>query len=223
MPSVSRYCFDKGGKPRLLYMGYLLRGPANSRFYLLAGPDLEDTSKDKNMRNKKAFTLIELLVVVLIIGILAAVALPQYNKAVKKAQGAEALAAMDAVEKALTVYFLETGGISGNERMNENQLYITMPELKHFHFSVGSNGEYGSSHILGEIMSQIGTSIQFLNIENNDIRVRLNVHNIQKNKKSPRTCTALGPTSSCSDYFNCNAEPRQPLGSIYIGGDCDLL
>ncbi len=58
---------------------------------------------------KKAFTLIELLVVVLIIGILAAVALPQYQKVVEKSRIAAALPVMDNVKKNMELYLTENG------------------------------------------------------------------------------------------------------------------
>ena len=56
-----------------------------------------------------AFTLIELLVVVLIIGILAAIALPQYQKAVAKSRAMQAIAMLKDVYEAAEVYYLAKG------------------------------------------------------------------------------------------------------------------
>lgn len=63
------------------------------------------------MKNEKnaAFTLIELLVVVLIIGILATIAVPQYNKAVIKARLSEGIVILNALEKAQEEYKMANG------------------------------------------------------------------------------------------------------------------
>ena len=63
---------------------------------------------------KKAFTLIELLVVVLIIGILAAVALPQYQVAVVKSKYIQMMLLGDAIARAEEVYKLANGTYTDN-------------------------------------------------------------------------------------------------------------
>ena len=84
--------------------------------------------------NKKAFTLIELLVVVLIIGILAAVALPQYQKAVTKSRFAEAFTNLKTIADAVKRCELEYGKADANDDVPGN-ICIDMSNLD---VSIGS-------------------------------------------------------------------------------------
>ena len=73
--------------------------------------------------NKKAFTLIELLVVVLIIGILAAIALPQYQKAVMRTRYATLKNLARSIADAEEVYYMANGQYS----VDFEELDVQMP------------------------------------------------------------------------------------------------
>ena len=69
------------------------------------------------------FTLIELLVVVLIIGIFASVAVPQYEKAVKKARLTKVIPLVKTLANAEEVFYMSNGYYTGNV----SELDVDMP------------------------------------------------------------------------------------------------
>lgn len=85
------------------------------------------------MLNKKSFTLIELLVVVIIIGILAALAMPGFGVTKEKVLDREANASLALIQAAEKIYRMEVNSYypySGNEidiaKINPN-LKISLP------------------------------------------------------------------------------------------------
>ncbi|EGQ9418015.1 pilin [Vibrio cholerae] len=60
-------------------------------------------------KQQQGFTLIELMIVVAVIGVLAAIAVPQYQKYVAKSEAASALATLTGLKTNAEAYTVETG------------------------------------------------------------------------------------------------------------------
>ena len=113
----------------------------------------------------KGFTLIELLVVVLIIGILASIALPQYMRAVEKARASEGIQMLETVAKGQIAHYLATNTFA----QNLNELDIEIPGINATvnGAAVGTNkavvsnflitnsvGDFGNGHTFAQIWAE---------------------------------------------------------------------
>ena len=89
------------------------------------------------------FTLIELLVVVLIIGILAAIAFPQYQRAVDRARIKGILPVMRAIVNAENLHRLEHGDYTYNwEELEMDIPHTRLSNDKHYLYLTGGNYYY---------------------------------------------------------------------------------
>ncbi len=100
------------------------------------------------MQNKKGFTLLELLVVVLIIGILAAIALPQYQMAVAKSKFATLKDNARVIQSAMNRYYLMRGSFTTKLSDLDIDFSGNLSGDKHqINFSDGSTCYIGGSSI----------------------------------------------------------------------------
>ena len=154
---------------------------------------------EKKQANRRAFTLIELLVVVLIIGILAAVAVPQYQKSVEKSKAVQLINNIRAVALAQQVYFMANGRYA----TYFDDLDLTIPELEGNYATTSDNDIYSLrgfqernyNYILGYHNFHLGRSNSY------GIAYDLNTNTLYCQTESPNSpagkfCASLASTSS---------------------------
>lgn len=108
-----------------------------------------------NIKKNAAFTLIELLVVVLIIGILAAVALPQYQKAVEKSRASQALAIIKSFLNAQHLYYMANGEYTNSLEdldismpwTGTEKWYSGRPAVSNGEWSLQTNPDYKAVYV----------------------------------------------------------------------------
>jgi len=85
------------------------------------------------MKSNKGFTMVELMVVVLIVGILAAVAVPLMSGRIDSAKWSEAKAGMGTIASALRAYAAEKGSFTSAPQMTD--LGISSADLDGTYFT----------------------------------------------------------------------------------------
>ncbi len=137
----------------------------------------------------KGFTLIELLVVVLIIGILAAVALPQYTKAVERSRTSEAIQRLGDMATAQQIYYMQYGSFAPTADLkSKGDIAFATFDTNSFTIAVATASTSGTTMKAGRTNGQYaGSTLELAIATDGAIK---------------KKCTAAGTGSSSNEFCN---------------------
>ena len=102
--------------------------------------DLAKRLSKKTGLIQQGFTLVELLIVVVIVGILSAVALPQFFSQTKKAAATEGTQQASSIAKQAAAYYLENGAIASGDSHSDCSAYAGTIKTDNTNFTYKCEG-----------------------------------------------------------------------------------